>query len=57
MSRYSIEFKESTVKKMMPPNAVPVSEVSSENLEYDHIIPVSKGSPPFSGEYLHTFYS
>lgn len=30
MTRYSIEFKEAAVKKMMPPNAVPVREVSRE---------------------------
>lgn len=30
MTRYSIEFKEATVKKMMPPNAVSVSKVSRE---------------------------
>jgi len=27
MPRYSIEFKEAAVKKMMPPNATPVSEI------------------------------
>ena len=30
MTRYSVEFKEATVKKMMPPNAVPVREVRRE---------------------------
>ncbi len=30
MTRYSIEFKEAAVQKMMPPNAVPVREVSRE---------------------------
>jgi transposase len=30
MTRYSIEFKEATVRKMMPPNAIPVREVSRE---------------------------
>jgi transposase-like protein len=30
MSRYSVEFKEAAVKKMMPPNAVPVRAVSRE---------------------------
>ena len=27
MTRYSVEFKEATVKKMMPPNAMPIREV------------------------------
>lgn len=30
MTRYSIEFKEATVKKMMPPNAIPVQEIGRE---------------------------
>jgi transposase-like protein len=30
MTRYSIEFKEAAVQKMMPPNAVPVREVRRE---------------------------
>ena len=27
MTRYSVEFKAATVKKMMPPNAMPIREV------------------------------
>jgi transposase len=30
MSRYSIEFKEAVVQKMMPPNAMPVRAISKE---------------------------
>ena len=30
MTRYSTEFKEAAVKKMMPPNAMPVSDVRRE---------------------------
>ena len=30
MSRYSIEFKEAVVQKMMPPNAMPVRSLSKE---------------------------
>jgi transposase len=30
MSRYSIEFKEAVIQKMMPPNAMPVSALSKE---------------------------
>ncbi len=30
MSRYSMDFKEAAVRKMMPPNAVPVRAVSQE---------------------------
>jgi len=30
MSRYPIEFKESVVKKMMPPNAISVRAVREE---------------------------
>jgi len=30
MTRYSIEFKEAAVKKMMPPNAIPVQEIRRE---------------------------
>jgi transposase len=30
MTRYSTEFKEAAVKKMMPPNAIPVQEIRRE---------------------------
>lgn len=30
MTRYSLEFREAAVKKMMPPNAIPVQEIKRE---------------------------